>query len=53
MDSAQTHLHRFSNTLEITKDQAVEFETSISKYLLFLDQPEKVEQPLSKGNLDN
>jgi hypothetical protein len=38
---------------EITKDQAVEFEISIHKYLLFLDQPEKVEQTLSKGNLDN
>jgi hypothetical protein len=38
---------------EITKDQAVEVEISICKYLLYLDQPEKVEQPLSKGNLDN
>ncbi len=38
---------------EITKDQAVEFRISICKYLLFLDQPEKVGQTLSKGNLDN
>jgi hypothetical protein len=38
---------------EITKDQAVEFEISICKYLLFLIRRRKLNKHLIKGNLDN